>query len=121
MESGLVVVAPIRKVKSSAWAFLKPFTIQMWCVTGAFFLLVGIVIWILEHRVNTEFRGPPTQQLITICWLVITFLLEASKSDSIFVLSYWVGSCSLASYSLLKLLDRKNSRIFLLFFFCLLE
>lgn len=83
MESGLVVVVPIRKVKSSAWAFLKPFTIQMWCVTGALFLLVGVVIWILEHRVNTEFRGPPTQQLITICWLVITFLLEASKSDSI--------------------------------------
>ena len=70
MESGLVVVAPVKRVKSSAWAFLKPFTWQMWAVTGAFFLFVGAVVWILEHRINTEFRGTPRQQLITIFWLV---------------------------------------------------
>ena len=70
MESGLVVVAPVREVKSSPWSFLKPFTWQMWCVTAAFFLFVGAVVWILEHRMNPEFRGPPRQQLITIFWLV---------------------------------------------------
>ncbi|KAK9151823.1 hypothetical protein Syun_010132 [Stephania yunnanensis] len=63
--SGLVIVAPVKEVKSSAWAFLKPFTVQMWCVTGAFFLFVGTVVWILEHRINKEFRGPPRQQLMT--------------------------------------------------------
>lgn len=77
MESGLVVVAPVRKVKSSAWAFLKPFTLQMWIVTGSFFLLVGFAVWILEHRINSEFRGPPSQQFMTILWLVF-LLLEAS-------------------------------------------
>lgn len=70
MESGLVVVAPVQKAKSSPWAFLKPFNIEMWCVTGAFFLFVGAVVWILEHRSNQEFRGPPSHQLITIFWLV---------------------------------------------------
>ncbi|KAJ6956269.1 glutamate receptor 3.4-like [Populus alba x Populus x berolinensis] len=69
MESGLVVVAPVKEVKSSPWAFLKPFTFQMWLVTGAFFLLVGAVVWILEHRINGEFRGSPRKQLMTIFWL----------------------------------------------------
>lgn len=70
MESGLVVVVPVHKVKSPAWAFLEPFTWEMWGVTGAFFLFVGVVVWILEHRMNHEFRGPPRQQLITVFWLV---------------------------------------------------
>ncbi|CAN4104794.1 unnamed protein product [Withania somnifera] len=68
MESGLVVVAPIKELKSSPWAFLQPFTLQMWCVTGVFFLFVGTVVWILEHRHNPEFRGPPRQQLVTVFW-----------------------------------------------------
>ncbi|KAL6529628.1 hypothetical protein OROGR_015251 [Orobanche gracilis] len=66
LESGLVVVAPVRQVKSSPWAFLKPFTWQLWAVTGAIFLFVGSVVWILEHRLNTEFRGSPRQQLVTV-------------------------------------------------------
>ncbi|KEH39015.1 glutamate receptor 3.2 [Medicago truncatula] len=70
MESGLVVVVPVKEIKSSPWAFLKPFTAQMWCVTGAFFLFVGAVVWILEHRHNPEFRGPPKKQIMTIFWLV---------------------------------------------------
>ncbi|XP_023640875.1 glutamate receptor 3.5 isoform X2 [Capsella rubella] len=68
MESGLVVVAPVKGAKSSPWSFLKPFTIEMWAVTGALFLFVGAVIWILEHRFNEEFRGPPRRQIITVFW-----------------------------------------------------
>lgn len=68
IESGLVVVAPVKEAKSSPWSFLKPFTIEMWAVTGAFFLFVGAIVWILEHRFNHEFRGPPRRQLITIFW-----------------------------------------------------
>lgn len=68
MESGLVIVVPVKKSKTSPWAFLKPFTFEMWLVTGGFFLLVGFVVWILEHRLNHEFRGPPSQQIITIFW-----------------------------------------------------
>ncbi|KAG6408655.1 hypothetical protein SASPL_131673 [Salvia splendens] len=67
-ESGLVVVAPLRKLNSSPWAFMRPFTLSMWLVTGLFFLIIGFVIWILEHKLNDEFCGPPRKQLITILW-----------------------------------------------------
>lgn len=67
-ESGLVVVAPVRKLNSSAWVFLRPFTPAMWIVTAVFFLIVGAVVWILEHRINDEFRGPPRKQFVTILW-----------------------------------------------------
>lgn len=68
IESGLVVVAPVRKLNSSPWAFLRPFTPSMWAVTGVFFLIVGAVVWILEHRINDEFRGSPRKQVMTILW-----------------------------------------------------
>ncbi|XP_027170279.1 glutamate receptor 3.4-like isoform X1 [Coffea eugenioides] len=83
MESGLVVVAPVREVKSSPWSFLKPFTWQMWCVTAAFFLFVGAVVWILEHRMNPEFRGPPRQQLITIFWFSFSTMFFAHRENTV--------------------------------------
>lgn len=68
IESGLVVVASVKKTDSNAWAFFKPFTPMMWAVTAIFFLLVGAVVWILEHRLNDDFRGTPKQQMVTILW-----------------------------------------------------
>lgn len=68
IESGLLVVTPVKKLKSIAWAFLRPFTPLMWGVLAVFFLSIGTVVWFLEHRVNDEFRGPPRKQLITIIW-----------------------------------------------------
>jgi len=68
VASGLVVVAPFRKSNSGAWAFLGPFSARLWIVTGCFFFVVGLVVWILEHRINDEFRGPPKRQIITVIW-----------------------------------------------------
>lgn len=73
--SGLVVVAPFKKINSGGWSFLQPFTPIMWTVTACFFFFVGIVVWILEHRINDEFRGTPKQQFITILWLVVYFII----------------------------------------------
>ncbi|KAF8391512.1 hypothetical protein HHK36_023817 [Tetracentron sinense] len=81
IESGLVIVAPVKEVNSSAWAFLKPFTLPMWCVTGAFFLFVGAVIWILEHPKNTEFRGPPRQQIVTVFWFSFSTMFFAHRNS----------------------------------------
>ncbi|KAK1396089.1 Glutamate receptor [Heracleum sosnowskyi] len=83
MESGLVVVVPVKKVKSSAWAFLKPFSWEMWCVTGAFFLFVGSVVWILEHRTNEEFRGSPRQQLITVFWFSFSTMFFSHRENTV--------------------------------------
>lgn len=89
IESGLIIVAPVKEINSSAWAFLKPFTVTMWCVTGVFFLFVGAVVWILEHRTNTEFRGSPRQQLMTIFWSVsltthVLFINKAYTNSQFF-------------------------------------
>ncbi|KAJ4980294.1 hypothetical protein NE237_031131 [Protea cynaroides] len=64
ISTGLVIVAPIKK--SSAWVFLRPFTVEMWCTTLAFFVLLGMVIWILERRVNEDFQGPLRRQLMNM-------------------------------------------------------
>ncbi|KAM7498284.1 hypothetical protein LguiA_022698 [Lonicera macranthoides] len=83
MESGLVIVTPVKKGKSTAWAFLKPFSFQMWCVTATFFLFVGAVVWILEHRMNHEFRGTPRQQLITIFWFSFSTMFFAHRENTV--------------------------------------
>lgn len=82
MESGLVVVAPVKEVKSKPWSFLMPFSWQMWAVTGVFFLFVGTVVWILEHRTNTEFRGPPRQQLATVFWFSFSTMFFAHRENT---------------------------------------
>ncbi|KAG2607990.1 hypothetical protein PVAP13_4NG293900 [Panicum virgatum] len=80
VEAGLVIVAPVKQINPSAWAFLKPFTLEMWCVTGALFILVGIVVWLLEHRINEEFRGSPRQQVITIFWFSFSTMFTSHMS-----------------------------------------
>ncbi|KAL4359695.1 hypothetical protein AHAS_Ahas08G0103100 [Arachis hypogaea] len=83
MESGLVVVVPVKEIKSSPWSFLKPFTTKMWLVTGAFFLFVGAVVWILEHRHNEEFRGPPRKQIITVCWFSFSTMFFSHRENTV--------------------------------------
>ncbi|KAF5205897.1 Glutamate receptor 3.3 [Thalictrum thalictroides] len=82
-ESGLVVVVPFEKLSSSGWSFLRPFTPEMWSVTCAFFLFVGVVVWILEHRQNSEFRGPPKKQLVTILWFSFSTLFFAHRESTV--------------------------------------
>ncbi|KAL4298437.1 hypothetical protein HN51_049105 [Arachis hypogaea] len=83
IESGLVVVAPVQRLKSSSWAFLRPFTAPMWGVTALFFLLIGAVIWILEHRTNDEFRGPPKTQIVTVLWFSFSTMFFAHRENTV--------------------------------------
>lgn len=83
IESGLVVVAPVKRLKSNAWAFLRPFTPLMWGVTAFFLLLVGVVVWILEHRTNDEFRGPPKEQIVTILWFSFSTMFFAHRENTV--------------------------------------
>ncbi|XP_019107527.2 glutamate receptor 3.2 isoform X2 [Beta vulgaris subsp. vulgaris] len=94
-DLGLVVIAPVKKLVSSSWAFLGPFTPLMWAVTGVFFLVVGTVIWILEHRINDQFRGPPRQQLKTMLWFSFSTLFFAHRENTVstlgrIVLAIWL-------------------------------
>ncbi|XP_054810480.1 glutamate receptor 3.6-like [Prosopis cineraria] len=83
IESGLVVVAPIKKSYSNAWAFLRPFTPMMWFVTGMSFFVVGAVVWILERRVNDDFRGPARRQFVTIIWFSFSTLFFAHRERTL--------------------------------------
>ncbi|GAV81549.1 Lig_chan domain-containing protein/SBP_bac_3 domain-containing protein/ANF_receptor domain-containing protein [Cephalotus follicularis] len=83
IESGLVIVAPIRKKNSKAWAFFIPFSPMMWGVTGFFFLIMGVVVWILEHRINDDFRGPPRRQVVTVLWFSFSTLFFAHKEKTV--------------------------------------
>ncbi|KAF3966631.1 hypothetical protein ACB098_06G096400 [Castanea mollissima] len=80
--TGLVIVAPIHNSKSSAWVFLKPFTVEMWCVTAASFVMIAVVIWILEHRVNDDFRGPPKRQLVTMFLFSFSTLFKTNQENT---------------------------------------
>ncbi|XP_057794710.1 LOW QUALITY PROTEIN: glutamate receptor 3.3 [Salvia miltiorrhiza] len=81
--SGLVVVALVSKRNTGAWAFLRPFSPQLWAVSAGFFVFIGIVVWILEHRMNDEFRGTPKQQLITILWFSLSTLFFAHRETTV--------------------------------------
>lgn len=120
--SGLVVVAPFKKLNTGAWAFLRPFSAPMWGVTAVFFLVVGIVVWILEHRTNDEFRGPPKKQLITILWFSLSTLFFAHRENTVstlgrLVLIIWlfvvliINSSYTASLTSILTVQRLSSNI----------
>ncbi|KAL8246829.1 hypothetical protein R6Q59_008045 [Mikania micrantha] len=90
IESGLVVVAPVRRSNSSTWAFLRPFSPLMWCVSGIFFIVVGTVVWILEHRINDEFRGPPKKQIVTVLWFSFSTLFSSHRENTLSTLGRMV-------------------------------
>ncbi|XP_071721800.1 glutamate receptor 3.7-like [Rutidosis leptorrhynchoides] len=81
--TGLVIIAPLKNTKSNAWVFLKPFETGMWCATASAFVMIGLVIWILEHRVNDDFRGPPKRQLITIFLFTFSTLFKKNQEAPI--------------------------------------
>ncbi|KAF8400401.1 hypothetical protein HHK36_013699 [Tetracentron sinense] len=80
-ESGVSMVVLIKNDESkNAWIFLKPLSWDLWLTTGAAFIFTGVVVWILEHRLNTEFRGPRGQQLGMILWFSFSTLVFAHSN-----------------------------------------
>ncbi|RVW71714.1 Glutamate receptor 2.7 [Vitis vinifera] len=79
-ESGVSMVVPtIDERKENAWVFLKPLTWDLWVTSFCFFVFIGFVIWVLEHRVNKDFRGPRSYQVGTIFWFSFSTLVFAQN------------------------------------------
>lgn len=77
-ESGVSMVVPTEKdERKNAWIFMKPLTMDLWITTGVFFIFTGFVVWVLEHRINKEFRGPPHKQVGMIFWYSFSTLVFA--------------------------------------------
>jgi hypothetical protein len=75
-ESGWsMVVAARPDTSSSMWIFLQPLTTSLWLASLAFFCFTGFVVWVIEHRVNPEFRGTPWQQFGLIFYFAFSTLV----------------------------------------------
>ncbi|XP_048234687.1 glutamate receptor 2.2 isoform X2 [Ricinus communis] len=79
MESGrMTMIVPITDDYSrKAWVFLKPLTWDLWVATLCLFFFIAFVVWVLEHRINEDFRGPPSQQVSTSFWFSVSTMVFA--------------------------------------------
>lgn len=85
-ESGVTMIVPIKGIKmKNAWVFLKPLTLELWATTGCFFVFIGFVIWVLEHRINQDFRGPPSHQIGTSLWFSFSTMVFAHRKFNYFI------------------------------------
>ncbi|GKV00521.1 hypothetical protein SLEP1_g13195 [Rubroshorea leprosula] len=95
-ESNVAMVVKIKDDQGkNMWIFLKPLSWDLWLTTGLAFIFTGLVVWVLEHRINDDFRGPPDQQVGTICWFSFSTLVFAHREKVInnlsrFVLIIWI-------------------------------
>ncbi|KAL9338646.1 hypothetical protein Peur_067661 [Populus x canadensis] len=80
MESGVSVFVPIEgHTTENAWFFLKPLTWDLWVSSLLFFVFFGFVVWVLEHRINGDFRGPASHQAGTIFWFSFSTMVFAQR------------------------------------------
>ncbi|XP_006648027.3 glutamate receptor 2.7-like [Oryza brachyantha] len=95
-ESGWSMVVAVQKETStSMWIFLQPLTTSLWLTSLAFFCFTGFVVWVIEHRINDEFRGTPWQQFGLIFYFAFSTLVFSHKEKlesnlSRFVVIIWV-------------------------------
>ncbi|XP_039119938.1 glutamate receptor 2.7-like [Dioscorea cayenensis subsp. rotundata] len=79
-ESGVSMIVPVKdQSRKNAWTFAEPLSTSLWIASGVFFIFTGIVVWILEHRVNVEFRGPPSNQIGTIFYFIFSTLVFSHR------------------------------------------
>ena len=78
-ESGLVMILQARSEEPhKAWMFMKPFTREMWVVTGALLVYTMFIVWVVEYQSNNPaFRGPWKSQLGTALWFTFSSLFFA--------------------------------------------
>ncbi|XP_057799204.1 glutamate receptor 2.7-like [Salvia miltiorrhiza] len=87
-ESGVSMVVAIKSDKSKkAWVFLKPLTWELWLTSFCSFVFMGFLVWILEHRINEDFRGPLWHQVGMIFWFAFSTMVFAHKERVISNLS----------------------------------
>ncbi|XP_024159769.2 glutamate receptor 2.8 [Rosa chinensis] len=98
-ESGVVMVVPIidstHSRTKNAWVFLQPLTWGLWMTILCFFIFIGFVIWVLEHRINEDFRGPPSYQVGTSFWFSFSTIVFSQRERVVsnlgrFVMIIWV-------------------------------
>ncbi|GKV03090.1 hypothetical protein SLEP1_g15457 [Rubroshorea leprosula] len=91
IASDVVMVVPIKNnSNTNALVFLEPLTGDLWVMSACFFVFIGFVIWVLEHRISEDFRGPPSHQVGTSLWFSFTTLVFAHQERVVSNLSRFV-------------------------------
>ncbi|KAK1550707.1 hypothetical protein Q3G72_023474 [Acer saccharum] len=93
-ESGVSMIVPIKDKKKNTWVFLKPLTWDLWMTSACFFAFIGFVVWVLEHRINEDFRGPIEHQVGTSFWFSFSTMVFSQRERVIsnlgrFVVIVW--------------------------------
>ncbi|CAH1447098.1 unnamed protein product [Lactuca virosa] len=84
-----------RNTHAGMWIFMEPLSSDLWLVSACFFILLGFVIWILEHQTNKEFQDSSSQQIGTTLWFAFSTLVFAHRQKlhsnlSRFVVIVWL-------------------------------
>ncbi|ESQ54021.1 hypothetical protein EUTSA_v10024356mg [Eutrema salsugineum] len=102
--SGVGLVVPVKDhVKRSSTIFLMPLTWVLWLISLVSFFIVGLVVWVLEHRVNPDFAGPGEYQISTIFWFAFSIMVFAPRER---VLSFWARLVVIIWYFLVLVLTQ---------------
>ncbi|KAF7018440.1 unnamed protein product [Triticum aestivum] len=95
-ESGWsMVVAAQEDTGSNMWVFVRPLSTGLWLASLGFFCFTGFVVWVIEHRINPEFRGTPCQQFGLIFYFAFSTLTFSHREKlqsnlSRFIVIMWV-------------------------------
>lgn len=65
-DVGVGTIMARNNEKKNMWIFLKPLDNHLWLTNAGFFILTGIVVWVIEHPINLEFQGSIAHQIGTI-------------------------------------------------------
>ncbi|KAJ9190552.1 hypothetical protein P3X46_001739 [Hevea brasiliensis] len=83
-SGGLSMIVPTQDhTNSKTWVFLKPLTWGVWITSICFFVFIGLVVWVLEHRINDDFQGPPLRQIGTSIWFSFSTMVFAHREKVI--------------------------------------
>ncbi|KAG6770856.1 hypothetical protein POTOM_026555 [Populus tomentosa] len=97
-ESGVSMIVPIAdNSNKNAWVFMKPLTRDLWVTSFLFFVFIGFVVWVLEHRINDDFRGSASDQAGTSFWFSFSTMVFAQRNLPSLVNS--TSTVVLASYT----------------------
>ncbi|KAL5225498.1 hypothetical protein ABZP36_012137 [Zizania latifolia] len=81
-QPGWAMMVAVKKDPwKSMWIFEKPFKHDLWIASFFLFCFTGLVVWVIEHRINAEFRGTPLQQLGTTFYFIFSTMVFSHKEN----------------------------------------
>ncbi|GMY37625.1 glutamate receptor 2.9-like [Fagus crenata] len=80
VDSGIAMIVPAKST-GSALVFTKPFTWDMWVVTGVILMYTTLIVFFLERQSNPEFSGSWKNQISTALWFTLSSLFFAQREN----------------------------------------